>query len=108
MSESGYLLVWCTCPAEVAESIAHTLVDESLAACVNRIGPMQSTYRWQGVIESASEILLVIKTRTGLYSSLQTRLQALHPYEVPEILATSIEQGLPEYLAWVAQSTASS
>jgi len=88
--------------------IARTLVEESLAACVNRVGPISSTYRWNGAVESASEVLLLIKTRAGLYSSLQTRLQALHPYDVPEIVATPIAQGLPEYLAWMAQATSTS
>lgn len=101
---TGALLVWSTCPAEHAERIATTLVAEQLAACVNRIGPVQSTYRWQGAVESASEMLLAIKTTAERYPALEARLRELHPYDVPEIIATPVERGLPAYLEWVSQS----
>ena len=104
MRPEDVLLVWCTCPADAAGRLAEALVGERLAACVNRIGPVQSTHRWQGAIESASETLLAIKTTAARYAELEARLRELHPYEVPEILATPVLGGLPEYLAWVRGS----
>ncbi|MBK8067669.1 MAG: divalent-cation tolerance protein CutA [Rhodanobacteraceae bacterium] len=104
MAADDLLLVWCSCPVEAAEALAAALVGERLAACVNRIGPVQSTYRWQGAIESASETLLAIKTTAARFEALQARLRELHPYEVPEIIATPVSGGLPEYLAWVRES----
>lgn len=101
MAADDVLLVWCTCPADAAGPLAEALVGDRLAACVNRIGPVQSTYRWQGAIECASETLLAIKTTAARYPALQARLRELHPYELPEIIATSVSNGLPDYLAWV-------
>ena len=66
---------------------------------------MQSIYRWQGAIESASEVPLLIKTTAGRYSELETAIRALHPYDVPEIIALPIAQGLPAYLDWLAAET---
>ena len=104
MQPEDVLLVWCTCPADAAGPLAEALVGDRLAACVNRIGPVQSTYRWQGAIESASETLLAIKTTAARFEALQARLRELHPYDLPEIIATPVSAGLPEYLAWVRGS----
>lgn len=104
MNPEDLLLVWCTCPADTAGPLAEALVGERLAACVNRIGPVQSTYRWQGAIETASETLLAIKTTAARFDALQLRLRELHPYDVPEIIATPVTGGLPEYLARVRGS----
>jgi periplasmic divalent cation tolerance protein len=104
MSGDDVLLVWCTCPADAAGRLAEALVGERLAACVNRIGPVQSTYTWQGAVESASETLLAIKTTAARFDALAKRLRELHPYDVPEIIATPVCAGLPEYLAWVRGS----
>ncbi|MCW3481776.1 divalent-cation tolerance protein CutA [Neisseriaceae bacterium JH1-16] len=97
-------VVLCTAPdAVTAERLARILVEEALAACVNLLAPCQSVYRWQGQLESASEIPMIIKTTAENYPRLEARLVELHPYEVPEILALPVEAGLPSYLTWVAE-----
>jgi periplasmic divalent cation tolerance protein len=102
MSASGYQLVLTTCAnIGLAEALARALVEDRLAACVNILPSMQSVYRWKGQIESASEQLLVIKTRTIDYASVQRRIGELHSYELPEVIAIPIVGGLPAYLAWL-------
>ncbi|MGB7932887.1 MAG: divalent-cation tolerance protein CutA [Gammaproteobacteria bacterium] len=98
-------IVLCTVPNEAtARRIASALVEEQLAACVNIVPGITSVYRWKGAIETAPEMLLIIKTTLGVYMRLQDRIHALHPYELPEIIAVSLDQGLPEYLAWITTS----
>ncbi len=92
----------------VAERIARTVVEEGLAACVHISSPVTSTYRWQGRTEVAREWVLQCKTGEGRQAALMARLKALHPYEVPEILATPVVAGDPQYLAWVAEATGGS
>lgn len=95
-------IVLTACPdAETAGRIARALVEERLAACVNILPPMRSVYRWKGQTEEASELLLVIKCSAARFPALRDRLRALHPYELPEIVAVPILDGLPEYLAWI-------
>jgi periplasmic divalent cation tolerance protein len=89
-----------------AERIATALVTERLAACVNLVAPLVSIYRWQGAIERAQEVLLVIKTRRTAVPRLIARLQALHSYEVPEAIALPIVAGARPYLAWLMGETA--
>jgi periplasmic divalent cation tolerance protein len=97
------VLVLTTVPsAEAGDQIAHALVAERLAACVNVLPAMTSVYRWQGVVQRDTEHQLVIKTTRGLLAALQARLDALHPYELPELLVVPVEGGSPAYLAWVA------
>lgn len=91
-------------PDKAAE-IARILVDEQLAACVNLIPAVRSIYRWQGAVSDDTETLAIIKTTTERYDALASRLVALHPYEVPELIALPIEDGHPPYLAWLAGST---
>ncbi|HEX4597848.1 MAG TPA: divalent-cation tolerance protein CutA [Burkholderiaceae bacterium] len=106
MSNCGVLLVLTNCPDEATASrIRRELVAERLAACVNQFGPVQSTYRWQGSIEEATEITLLIKTTRERYSALEARLRQLHPYSVPEIVAIPVQGGSSEYLAWVDAET---
>jgi len=100
------LLCLCTCPDDAsARAIAEALVAERLAACVSRAPGLQSTYRWEGRIEHGEEVLLLIKTAADRLETLTRRLQALHPYELPEILAVETAGGLAPYLAWVAAQT---
>ncbi|MCO5055142.1 divalent-cation tolerance protein CutA [Thermomonas sp.] len=97
------LLCLTTCPdAASAERIAEALVGEQLAACVNVLPGLRSTYRWQGAVERADELLLLIKTIRAAWPALQARLLELHPYELPELLAVEPADGLPAYLQWVA------
>ena len=102
-------LVLCTCPdRETAEEIAAKLVDAGLAACVNVLPGITSIYRWQGKIERSQEALLLIKTSRSRLDELQQVLLALHPYDVPEVIALGVEQGHQPYLEWVEQCTISS
>lgn len=99
------LLCLTTCPdAASAHRITEALVEEQLAACVNVIPGLRSIYRWQGAVERADEHLLLIKTTRAAWPALQARLQELHPYELPELLAVETLDGLPAYLQWVADT----
>jgi len=84
--------------------IARALVEAGLAACVNMVPGLRSVYRWQGKVEEEGELLLVIKTRRDRFPALREKLVELHPYEVPEAIAVSVEDGHPPYLAWLAES----
>lgn len=101
-----FVVVLTTFPADKdAEALAKALVDERLAACVNILPPMRSIYTWQGATESADERQLVIKTTRARVPALETRLKALHPYEVPEFVVLSILEGSQAYLSWLSNST---
>jgi periplasmic divalent cation tolerance protein len=92
--------------AEDAERIARALVEQRLAACVNVVPGLVSIYRWKGKVERDDERLLVIKTRRERFAALREALAALHPYEVPEILALAVEEGSSAYLGWLDESVA--
>jgi periplasmic divalent cation tolerance protein len=77
------------------------LVREQLAACVNVLPTMRSVYRWQGKVEEAQELQLIIKTRRERVEAIKARLASLHPYDVPELLVLTISDGSAEYLAWL-------
>jgi periplasmic divalent cation tolerance protein len=96
----------CTCPdAASARRIADALVEARLAACVNVLPGITSVYRWQGKVEQADEVLLVAKTVRARLDALTRQVQALHPYELPEVVAVEISGGLPAYLDWIAAET---
>ena len=100
------LVVLTNLPDEAsAHALATALVGERLAACVNVLAPCRSVYRWQGAIENATEIPLLIKTTAVRYAALEAAIRARHPYELPEIIAVPIAHGLPEYLDWVVAET---
>jgi periplasmic divalent cation tolerance protein len=100
------VVVFCTCPDEAsAERIAAVLVGERLAACVSRVAGVVSTYRWQGNVQRDDEILLLIKTASERFDAVRERIVALHPHELPEIVAVDIAAGLPAYLDWIARET---
>jgi periplasmic divalent cation tolerance protein len=103
---SPVLLIYCTCPADgTAERLAEALVTSGTAACVS-IGPIQrSVYRWLDELEISEEVLLMIKTTETAYPSLESAIGAMHPYEVPEIIAVPVTHGLPGYLEWVIECT---
>jgi periplasmic divalent cation tolerance protein len=103
---SDVLVVLTNCPDEAtATRIRRDLVDARLAACVNQLGLVQSTYRWQGAVEEAIEVALLIKTTRERYAALEARLRELHPYSLPEIVAIPVELGCADYLAWVRAET---
>lgn len=88
-----------------AERIAKHLVEGRLAACVQVTGPMTSTYRWEGTVQTSEEFMCVIKTRRQMVQDVEAAIRSLHSYENPEIIAVPIEAGSSEYLAWVASET---
>jgi periplasmic divalent cation tolerance protein len=90
---------------EEGERISDTLVNEQLAACVNRIGPIRSVYRWENAVHHDDEYLLIIKTRGTLFDSVRTRVQALHSYRTPEVIALPISAGADAYLDWLRDAT---
>ncbi len=96
------IVVFSTFPSEdKAADIARTLVSEGLCACVNLVPPVRSIYRWQGQLCDERETLAIIKTTRERFDALRERLVALHPYEVPEVIAIPVEAGHPPYLDWV-------
>lgn len=90
---------------EIALKIARALIERKLAACVNILAECTSIYRWQGKLETATEVPMLIKTRAAIYPDLEAAIKSLHPYELPEIVAVPVECGLPEYLEWVGAET---
>ncbi|MGD2295123.1 MAG: divalent-cation tolerance protein CutA [Candidatus Aminicenantes bacterium] len=102
-----YILVLTTVPDEdVAERITQNLVAERLAACVTRTMACQSAYWWQGKISRDEEHILFIKTQAERYSELEKKLLALHPYDVPEVIAIPLAGGYAKYLEWLKEETA--
>jgi periplasmic divalent cation tolerance protein len=102
-----FIVVYVTAgSAEEGERLAHALVDERLAACVNRIKAVESTYRWQGKVEKSDEELLIIKSRRDLFPALEKRVRELHSYSVPEIIALPILAGSAAYLDWLREQVA--
>lgn len=98
-------IVLTTCPdKETAQTLARTLVEQNLAACVNIIDGIQSIYRWKDDIQDDSELLLIIKSPVECFPALQDRLLELHPYELPEIVTVPVTDGLPGYLDWILNS----
>lgn len=87
-----------------ADALAQYLVEAELAACVNRLAPCQSLYRWQGKIENASEIPLMIKTAASCYAAVEAAILEKHPYELPEIVYVHLAGGYPAYLQWIAST----
>lgn len=106
MTESAILDVWINCPdAATAQRIADALVEERLVACANVLGPIRSTYHWQGAIERDDEVPLLLKTRAALFDRVVARVEALHPYDVPSILGVPIERVNEAYATWVSGET---
>jgi len=101
------LVVLVTAPgAEEAARLARALVEERLAACGNVLPGLRSIYRWEGKVQDEGEALLLLKTTRARFAALRDRIQALHPYEVPEVLALPVEAGAERYLSWVGAETA--
>lgn len=106
MSGEEVLLVLTNLPdRDSAQRVAQALIESRAAACVNILAECSSIYRWQGKIETASEVPLLIKTTRTAYPRLEAALRAHHPYELPEIIAVPVTAGLPGYLEWVTQET---
>ncbi len=102
----GTLLVLTNLPDRAAaEKLAEELVGKRVAACINILAPCRSVYRWKGAVQHDEEHPMLIKTTHERYPALEQALRAAHPYELPEIIALPVEQGLPAYLDWVASET---
>jgi periplasmic divalent cation tolerance protein len=86
---------------EAADRLAHSLVSDHLAGCVQIVGPIKSTYWWEGEIETSEEWLCLIKTLSARYAQLEEAIRRVHPYEIPEILAVPIDDGSQSYLQWL-------
>jgi periplasmic divalent cation tolerance protein len=104
MAEEALVVFSTFADAQAARGIAHTLVAERLAACANLIPQIESIYRWKEEVEAGAEVLVIFKTTPGRYPLFEERLRALHPYEVPEIMAIQVRDGLPDYLNWIVES----
>jgi len=103
---ADFVVVFMTAPdADVASRMANTLVGEKLVACVNILPGVRSIYQWEGKLCDEAEVLCLMKTRLDLFPALRERIAALHPYQVPEIIALPLAAGHPPYLDWIAQST---
>ena len=101
---SDVVVVLTTVAADApVETLAQTLVEEKLAACINVLPPMTSIYQWNGAVEQSAERQLIMKTTRALVPLLETRLKELHSYELPEFIVLAAEAGNPDYLAWVAR-----
>lgn len=100
--QQTYQIILCTSPdKESAEKIARQLINDKIAACVNILPGLTSIFPWQGKIETEQEHLLLIKTRKDRYQSVEKSIQTNHPYEIPEIIAIPVENGLAEYMQWI-------
>ena len=103
--EGEYLTVFCTFPdLENARRVVDRLVKDRLIACGNIFPAVESIYRWKGKIERSFEALAILKTTRDKFSRLEAVFKELHPYEVPELIAAPISNGLPAYLAWITQN----
>lgn len=106
-SEQELRVVLATAPdADTGAALARVLVEERLAACVNLLPGVRSIYRWEGQVEDASEVLLLIKTRADRCEALASRVRELHPYDVPEVLELPAVGGSDPYLEWVRTESA--
>ncbi len=104
--KDDYLLVMCTFPnADEARQIGTQLIEMQAAACVNLVPSVESIYPWEGEIKDSTEVLALIKTTANNFPELQARIDELHPYDVPEVIAIPIEHGAPAYLSWVSAMT---
>jgi len=100
------LLVLTTLPnSDAAAELATKLVGEKLAACANILPALRSIYRWEGKVQDENEVLVLLKTQGRQYESLKARILALHPYEVPEVIAIPVERGHQPYLDWILRET---
>jgi periplasmic divalent cation tolerance protein len=106
MNTPPAILVLTTLPdQDAARKLARQLVEARLAACVNVLAPCTSIYRWQGALNEDGEVPVIIKTAAENYGRVETFVRERHPYELPELVAIDIANGLPDYLAWVAAET---
>lgn len=97
-----------TAPPDGAKPIASHLVERRLAACVNELGPIRSTYRWDGAVQRDTETLLVVKTTRAAFAAIERLLADVHPYDTFELVALDVTSSSEPYLAWIAESVSPS
>lgn len=103
---NNIVVILVTAPdGSVAEKLARNLLQERLVACANIVPGLKSLYWWSGAVEVSDEVLLLLKARSEDVAAVAARVKALHPYEVPEVVATAVVGGLDSYLEWVAAET---
>ncbi|KNH01756.1 protein CutA 1 chloroplastic-like protein [Perkinsela sp. CCAP 1560/4] len=108
-ASSELVICWITAPSmKVGESLAARLVTTKLAACVNIMPQVRSVYSWEGKVNIDDEVLMMAKTKHSLVEKIATLLKNEHPYDVPELISTRIDSGLPSYLEWASSSCADS
>lgn len=100
-----YIVALVTCPKESVEKIAKELLSKKVAACVNIVQEVQSMYWWEDKIEGSTESLLLVKTKSSLFDSLEKIVKSIHPYDLPEIIAIPIVRGHNPYLQWIDRET---
>ena len=103
---SNHVVIYITAGSmSEAKKIGHALVEEKLAACSNIISPIHSIYNWQGKICDDKEALMILKTKKKLFKQIVKRVEELHSYDVPEIIAMPIIEGSSKYLSWINEET---
>ena len=106
MDEPAAIVIFITAPTlEKGEEIARALVTEGIAACASIIPRITSIYTWEGKVCADEEVLLLVKSRAGLFPAIRDRVKLMHSYDVPEIIALPVSDGLPEYLDWLKHAT---
>lgn len=106
MASGDFIVIFITTKDTAqARTVARKLLDDKLAACVNVVSGVQSLFWWEGKVDEAAEVLLVVKSRKKLFAKLQRAVRAAHSYQVPEIIALPIVAGNKEYLNWIKQTT---
>jgi periplasmic divalent cation tolerance protein len=101
------ILIYTTAPSrEVADALAASLIDKCLCACVNMFDGMRSVYRWEGKVESATEVAMIIKTVAAHTDAIKALIAEEHPYDNPACLVLEVKDGLPDFLDWIARETA--
>ena len=103
--EQAMLVLTNMADAASARGLARALVERRLAACVNLLPGVQSVYRWQGAVEEAEEVTLLIKTSADRYDELEQAIRQLHPYMLPEVIGVPVQAGLQPYLNWITRET---
>ena len=100
------IMIYCTCPdIETADRISRQLIRQHMAACVNQVTGVTSIYEWEGKIQQSNEVMIIIKSTEKRFDSIKKLVSEEHPYELPELIAVPITQGLPDYLEWINQCT---
>lgn len=103
---SSRIIILCTTPDQkTAHKIARDLVENKLAACCNILDNVKSVYRWQGKVQAEKECLMIIKSVSQNFEKIENRIRKMHPYEVPEIIASEITSGSADYLKWITENS---